>query len=67
MAKSVAELPREAAAALERGQGTGLQQTASPSEPKVAVSESQPQPRPGNREPLPWQERPFKVGRWLAS
>ncbi|KAL6464612.1 hypothetical protein MHYP_G00269290 [Metynnis hypsauchen] len=46
MAKSRAELLREAAAALERGQGAGLQQTASPSEPKVAVSESQPQPRP---------------------
>ena len=40
MAKSVAELLREAAAALERGQGAGLQQT-------VAVSESQPQPRLG--------------------
>ncbi|KAL6459656.1 hypothetical protein MHYP_G00314150 [Metynnis hypsauchen] len=47
MAKSCAELLREAAASLERGQGAGLQQTASPSEPKVAVSESQPQPRPG--------------------
>ncbi|KAL6487609.1 hypothetical protein MHYP_G00042350 [Metynnis hypsauchen] len=47
MAKLVAELLLEAAAALERGQGAGLQQTASPSEPKVAVSESQPQPRPG--------------------
>ncbi|KAL6471691.1 hypothetical protein MHYP_G00203410 [Metynnis hypsauchen] len=36
MVKSVVELLREAAAALERGQGAGLQQTASPSEPKVA-------------------------------
>ncbi|KAI4882009.1 hypothetical protein NFI96_005486 [Prochilodus magdalenae] len=40
MAKSVAELLREAAAALELGQGAGLRQTASPSEPKVGVSEA---------------------------
>ncbi|KAL7866954.1 hypothetical protein AOLI_G00147680 [Acnodon oligacanthus] len=39
MAKSVAVLLREAAAALERGQAAGLQQMASPSEPKIAVSE----------------------------
>ncbi|XP_076849279.1 uncharacterized protein LOC143497276 isoform X2 [Brachyhypopomus gauderio] len=49
MAKSVAELLREAAAVLERGQGAGLQQAAFTSEPRVVASESQPhfQPRPG--------------------